>query len=490
MQAMTLLTLTLIRHVIFTVAFATAAAADSVPVRKLSHDKIAGYEPASNVVPHSRIDLDQKEFESHLKSADYGKAQNIYTLGGNSGGTATIVVGKLSKDAAKGAVVKQGGVTKGYMKSAAAAGSTSLTVSYTSTCKDGGSSSKDTSGCFTLTDVISIVDVGVGNASAVVNKYRTLAGFSTAAETKMALQEYYVPYKSYYKAGDYAHQMVLAALGKTGICASCDDTARDQVAKKTTAYMNVWMYIIREMEDALQDCKSGCLQCNDDPVHAWDEGWAFYAGSLEGKDVGGSSSGKLVYRLAEKRCANFGTCTGANGANKISAVNDALLPLFQKGQLTLLQGKCAEVVPIKRRIVELMSVPLVQGALRYAYKVAKLSGGSKEKAEGAVFAAAILPRIAKCDAGAAKVISDNMKMDSSKPMASGFQAVKTAFEQTYKCLGITCKDVGGLISVAPAYFEGAGPCSDVETATSSAYQVPVLQPFLFFVMVVKLLLSV
>ena len=48
-------------------------------------------------------------------------------------------------------------------------------------------------------------------------------------------------------------------------------------------------------------------------VHAWDEGVAFYTGSLEGAAYGGNSAGKLLYRLAEKRCANFGTC-GASGA--------------------------------------------------------------------------------------------------------------------------------------------------------------------------------
>jgi len=63
-------------------------------------------------------------------------------------------------------------------------------------------------------------------------------------------------------------------------------------------------------------------------------------------------------------------------------VNTLILEQFKMGQAKLLSGKCVEAVPIKRRIVQLMSVPLVQGSLRYAYKVDKLSGGSKEKAEG------------------------------------------------------------------------------------------------------------
>jgi len=100
---------------------------------------------------------------------------------------------------------------------------------------------------------------------------------------------------------------------------------------------------------------------------------------------------------------------------------------------------------------------MIQVALRYAYKVDKLQGGSKEKAEGAVFAAAILPLVHACSATAATTISKNMKIDAPSPMADGFAAVKKAFESTYSCLGITCTQVGGLILTGSQYHEGAFP---------------------------------
>merc|ERR1719217_1663194 len=417
---------------------------------------IAGYAPGSDVSQHNLIDLDQAEMETHLKVSDFAKAKAIYTLGGNSGAKASITVGALAAQAAKGAAVMQGGVAKGKMKSAAGAGSTSITVSYTSVCKEGGLSTKDVSGCFTtIGGAISIAGTNVGAPTAVTNAYRTLAGFSTAAESKMTGQEFYDLYKAYFTQGDYAHQRVMAALDKTGICSACDNIARVEIAKKTSAYMNVWMYVIREFEDAIQDCQAGCIDCNDDPVHAWDEGVAFYTGSLEGTD--GSGSGKLIHALADKRCANFGTCSASGG----SAVNAALFPLFEQGKIALQQGKCSDVPALKKRIVELMSVPLVQGALRYAYKVAKkvfADTASKEKAEGAAFSAAILPRIHVCDASAAKTIADNMNIDAAAPMAAGLAAVKSAFEKTYACLGITCADVGGIIISGTEYYEGAEPC--------------------------------
>merc|ERR1719387_748621 len=176
-----------------------------------------------------------------------------------------------------------------------------------------------------------IAGLDVGAPTAVTNKYRTLAGFSTAAEAKMTGQEYFDQYKAYYKVGDYAHQRVMAGLDKTGICSACDDAARIEIVKKTSAYMNVWMYVIREFEDAIDDCKSNCINCNDDPVHAWDEGVAFYTGSLEGVD--GSGSGKMIHALADKRCKNFGTCMHVSGEGYStvgagSAVNMQLFKLF------------------------------------------------------------------------------------------------------------------------------------------------------------------
>ena len=41
---------------------------------------------------------------------------------------------------------------------------------------------------------------------------------------------------------------------------------------------------------------------------AWDKGVAFYTGYREGTAQGGNTDGVMVYRHAEKRCANFGTC--------------------------------------------------------------------------------------------------------------------------------------------------------------------------------------
>jgi hypothetical protein len=191
-------------------------------------------------------------------------------------------------------------------------------------------------------------------------------------------------------------------------------------------------------------------------VHAWDEGVAFYAGSLEGNTYGGTSAGKMVYRLAEKRAANFGTLI-----NGVSQVNHELTKyggLFDQGRdiVTALEpATCDNARPILAKITELMTVPLIQGALRYAYKLSALSPdkdkSQKNAAEGAVFTAAVLPLVHACDAVAADTVGQAMKMAKITEFITAepstlvdFAAVKAALETTYKCLGITCAQVGAL----------------------------------------------
>jgi hypothetical protein len=441
------------------------------------------YDSGSDVRQHSYIDKDQRDMEKYLGAPiDYGKAKNIYEKGGNSGGYAEITLTTgLTAAHAKGVTV-QSTTQTGTLKSAAAAGATMIKVSYPTSdppaCKDGGYTANAdttlpaiTTGCFTAGAIT--VGTNVGTASNVVNKYRTLQGFSTQAEAKMKMQETFQVYRAYYGEYDYANQYVLDALGysgtgtgaaATGAFIGLGDDARTQGVKKGTAYMNVWMYVTHEIEDAIMDCQNSCTNpntqtCNQDPVHAIDEAAAFYAGSLEGATAtGDADKGKLVFRLAEKRCANFGTCTGSAGQAK---ANHEIIQKLSEAQAKLRQANCVEVVEIKKRIVELMSIPLIQGSIRYAYKVGEDSGGLKEKAEGAVFSAAILPRVAACDAAKAKIISDNMKINAGTFMTSGFTAVKEAFEATYACLGITCEDIGGLLVSAVdlgVYKAKAAPC--------------------------------
>jgi hypothetical protein len=270
----------------------------------------------------------------------------------------------------------------------------------------------------------------------------------------------------YYGAFDYANQWVMAAFaGEPTNFANgnanfrqYEFTGRTEAIKKGTVFMNVWMYVIRELEDALDDCQEGCTieNCNDDPVQAWDEAYAFYAGSLEGKD--GSGEGVFLHQLADKRCANFKTCGDlADETSGLSHVNIEILRQFNDGLRKINRGECSVARVNKERIEQLMAVPMIQGSLRYAYITDKEGNNEKSEAEGATFAAAVLPLVHACDEDAAQTIYNNLKVGQGG--SANFAQVKQAFESTYGCLNIRCEDVGGLYDEALGqYMEGASPC--------------------------------
>ena len=77
----------------------------------------------------------------------------------------------------------------------------------------------------------------------------------------------------------------------------------------------------------------------------------------------------------------------------------------------LRRGECGAVRPLVEQIVSLMTVPLVQGSLRYAYKIGEVPSDRSQKnaAEGATFSAAVLPLVHYCNPKAASTVSSNVK---------------------------------------------------------------------------------
>jgi hypothetical protein len=177
---------------------------------------------------------------------------------------------------------------------------------------------------------------------------------------------------------------------------------------------------------------------------------------LEGKD--GSGDGVFLHQLADKRCENFRTCGDlADETSGLSHVNIEIFRQFSDGLGKLLRGECSAARANKEKVEQLMAVPLIQGALRYAYVTEKEALTEKAEAEGAVFAASVLPLVHACNEEAAETIYTNLKVGQGG--SANFDEVKRAFESTYECLNIRCEDVGGLYDDALGqYMEGAAPC--------------------------------
>merc|ERR1719228_2087540 len=220
-----------------------------------------------------------------------------------------------------------------------------------------------------------------------------------------------------------------------------DDDFKVQSAMTGSAFWSNWMYLIWEMEDAIGDCIRDCPPetevCNDAPVHAWDEAWAFYTGSLEGKF--GNAAGIFPYRLAENMCMIMDTCLAGK-----SKVNRELEDAFIDGKNKIDQGDCNGAEAYKKTIMTKMSIPLVQATFNSAYNIAQGDSSSKTKAEAATFAGSILPQVAKCSETDAETIKNNLWINSASLDMAGFNTVKAALENNYSCIGVTCDDIGGM----------------------------------------------
>ena len=210
--------------------------------------------------------------------------------------------------------------------------------------------------------------------------------------------------------------------------------------KKGSAYLNVWMEVIRYLNEAVVYCGK------PDAASAVDKAVAYYAGSRTAAE---NSEGVLLYALAEIRAHQMKT----GGHLEDKDVGDAFVNVDIFRQLNSMKENlikndptlCDQVEASKNHIVTMMKVPMVQSIIRYAYiqnkePPAKIEDVDKMVAEGATFAATMLPFIHVCESRAAEIIYEHMKLG----VTAKFDEVKKILESTYTCLNITCEHVGGV----------------------------------------------
>ena len=84
----------------------------------------------------------------------------------------------------------------------------------------------------------------------------------------------------------------------------------------------------------------------------------------------------------------------------------------------------------------------------------------KERAELWSFSAAILPLINNYDLSVASRLRNNSYIRSPVTVKDGYENVIASLETIYPKLGITCKEVGGLVNCNYGFYQGMGPCTD------------------------------
>ena len=412
-------------HLLVTLALAFIAQV----LANQAYTYIAGYEPQSDVVQHSRIDLDVNKSLDGLPARNGGDINDCSSNNCNYDGTT------MSGEA-------------GDSYSVWTAGEFSTKSSGIRNIRDfAKNAATKSSGNDAATDV----DYKDNGFISVMNAYWK----------KKGLNEF-----------TWGEQIIDAAFKGTPLGEVDFSTVgwdfRKETIGKGIVYLNVFPYVIWEMQDAINDCKAGKLSANADSVHAWDEAVAFYTGSLEGTTQGGDvgltggyGAGELQFTVAEKRCKNFGTCTAdfdMNAYAGYSELNKKVMALFSAGRDEILSAvdltsidKCEPITETMNEISGLMLVPFIQGVQRYLYKTAQGTASAKEAGELFAFASAALPFIDAVDPTAAeKLYNRAWKQDFTTE--SDFKTIKYAVEDTYSKLGVgagqgkvTCSAVGELV---------------------------------------------
>ena len=184
------------------------------------------------------------------------------------------------------------------------------------------------------------------------NGVQTLASLSKPGASSMASDTWWPVYKAYWSSNnDYADTFV-----EDAYAGSLPDGMKKELIKKGIAYQGVWMYAAHLFDKGMRECVT----------KDWDRGVAHYIGELEGGTESGASlasTGHLLYNLAQKRCADFGTCaTGTDSSTLADANNRVMNEHAVLGRDLLIQQKCtdARLATSFNSIISQMTVPLVQ----------------------------------------------------------------------------------------------------------------------------------
>jgi len=283
--------------------------------------------------------------------------------------------------------------------------------------------------------------------------------------------------KTTFGQGNHNFGLVFNNLASTEICVGFEE-----VLKKGTAYTGTLIEMYQLMQKAI-DAADGtlngtpCINQKDgceDAIHAWDAAVAIYVGSIEGVDgsnTEGGTYGKTPYTLADKRCRNFGTCgPERNGQTKdmTAPINIEILSYMSAGSQAAYFGDHITMKKYLSLVSAKSVVPLLQGLFRYYSRMSDTAGvgtwskEEKEMGEGAAFAFGAMPKLWACSTKGFKKAEKDIKLGGTVvgKKAGNFKNIKYAFECNYKCLGITCADVGELFDGEPEPKLGTEMCDD------------------------------
>ncbi|VEU41835.1 unnamed protein product [Pseudo-nitzschia multistriata] len=259
---------------------------------------------------------------------------------------------------------------------------------------------------------------------------------------------YFSLYSDYYGDGSFLDERINNIL-KRGDVFYPDSI--EQIRKGVTSlleYVVMFLAIADSMKYAVVECSNG----NQEVARKYvDAGAMFYIGSMEGVDINSSrfQNGKSLFAMAHDMCTIFGTCVDNGNDAGSAAVNELIIASFTIAVDNIESLDCAEVASlVDTTILPAISVPLIQGVLKYASSNENLPVGTDDAdlAVGDALSRGILPLVNDVSPKSADTIKSQMEYQlTTQPVEKGFESVVNAFRgETLSLMGIDCFDIGVL----------------------------------------------
>ncbi|KAL3902947.1 MAG: hypothetical protein SGARI_005600, partial [Bacillariaceae sp.] len=263
--------------------------------------------------------------------------------------------------------------------------------------------------------------------------FYSIADFAIASSRRNA-EPYYSAFVSYHNDPNYADAVIRDTLNGVGKWGSGTTEQRSAVVAETSAFQVIYLHLLAQINDAVNNCRNVDEDGEYDLTHPWDEVAALLIGSLEGTEEGGSADvqdGQMIWGLSTRRGFQFQTLNGQGYAQVNSQLEDLLFA--GKGELDALE--CDMLEQTADKIKQLSFVPLMQSVLRYAVQNEQQSGdsGSRDLALGEVFALAVIPIVQMFDPESAALLEENMIVrQGASPVRDGSQEVANALGSAAK----------------------------------------------------------
>jgi len=304
---------------------------------------------------------------------------------------------------------------------------------------------------------------------------------SIARSTNRDVVPIFTAFRRYFDNDDYyADTMITAAFQKQGAFSMATPDQRKRFISFALRYMVTFMAILEKVYLAFKSCSNE--ETRGEGAKDLDIAIAYYMGSLEGKDDGGSYDGSLIHMLANRMCVHFGTCSDENNA----VINERIMSLVYAGQGELELGACTSMERTVKEIEQALIVPLIQGVLFSArenelhfkkkdyWEANQRSSMPEFYPEGYALAQAILPVITKVDQSAATNIKNVMVVSfptgfddaNSNDSAKVHRAMKSAVS---KMVGMDCSQIGSLGGVGFCAGDNEDSYDALNSASGSPY---------------------